>query len=557
MLVLLSLLALAAACGGGGGGGGSTSVPAGTFMTQFGSGIGSGNAAPFWAGYDMKTQHLYTAAEIGGSGMITKIRLQQTSATAAAVTCPNITVKMGHTIVTALTVTFANNVETGKGTEQTVLSNATVTIPAAPANSWIDITFATPFYYNGMDNLVVDIERATACSDTVMTSTFTAATNRRAVSMTADATAGTADYNAIIANGGADTIQNGMQFVFAGGDDAVEFGGVSSGNAPFGPPWRMQALYLSSDVSGTGPITGIGMQAFGTTVAGSYTYTLKLGHTTLSALTATFADNYNVGVPSTIVTSGSFTIPAGVPAGQYIWIPFPGTFSYNGHDNLIVDIDVSNASTASNNFTFKSGFTDRMAFGSPGSSVMDIGMSVWLPHMKFRFNGGTMDTVTAGGLYDDYPFSSSYSPKRQYFYPATMLGTKGSINKIALRLATDSNAGTYNNFEVVMGHTVLTALTATFASNMTGANTVYNGSFPIPAGMKAGDWIEIPLSSGFAYDGTSNLVVQIATDAGSAQNNIFINGSSAAYHLSTNDRTIATGPALNNYIADQRLWYSK
>ena len=94
---------------------------------------------------------------------------------------------------------------------------------------------------------------------------------------------------------------------------------------------------------------------------------------------------------------------------------------------------------------------------------------------------------------------------------------------------------------------------------MTGATMVYNGSVSIPAGMKAGDWIEIPLGTAFAYDGISNLVVQIAADNGSASNDLSLYGPSSqftGYRLAWNDRTSATGQ-LANYLASQRLRLTK
>ena len=181
-----------------------------------------------------------------------------------------------------------------------------------------------------------------------------------------------------------------MQFLFSGGDDAVEYGGAGSSDLPFGSLHRTQMLYLASEINGAGPITGIALQTSATTTTGSYTYTLKLGHTTLSELTTSFAANYNAGMPSTLVSSGSFTIPAGVPAGEYIWIPFPGTFTYNGQDNLIVDIDVSSG-TVLNAMRFTEGVgAGRMLGGATGSDGTTMWTGTSMLNTKFRFNGGPL-----------------------------------------------------------------------------------------------------------------------------------------------------------------------
>jgi hypothetical protein len=67
-------------------------------------------------------------------------------------------------------------------------------------------------------------------------------------------------------------------------------------------------------------------------------------------------------------------------------------------------------------------------------------------------------------------------------------------------------------------------LSITFADNMTDPTTVFTGTLNVPAGLKAGDWVNIPVS-GFTYDPTQNLVVEVAQDAGIATN--FILSSSA------------------------------
>jgi hypothetical protein len=105
-------------------------------------------------------------------------------------------------------------------------------------------------------------------------------------------------------------------------------------------------VYLASEISGSGPITGVGLKTAATTTTGTYTYTLKFAHTTVSQLSLTFTDNYTSGSPVTVVNDGTFTIPEGVPADTYIWIPFPGTFTYNGSDNLLIDLYMSNPSAA-------------------------------------------------------------------------------------------------------------------------------------------------------------------------------------------------------------------
>jgi hypothetical protein len=63
---------------------------------------------------------------------------------------------------------------------------------------------------------------------------------------------------------------------------------------------------------------------------------------------------------------------------------------------------------------------------------------------------------------------------------------------------------------LVLGHTTLSSLGGTsFSFNIESDLTnAFSDTISIPAGLKAGDWVSIPLSTSFNYDATKNLVVQ-------------------------------------------------
>ncbi len=397
LLLSLSLLALIAACGGAGdvavvhgagvAGNGSAPLAIGTFTkAAYKMSVASASLDRHFSAVVpyIRVQHLSSgtsgAAEnrIQGSGYVTAVAFRSNSIT-TGLTCPDVTIRMGHTSLTSLTTTFANNIEQGKGPLVTVLQDKQVVVPALGVGDYIKLTLDTPFYFNGVDNLVVEFIRIGACSKTIsLQFDYTTPPDQALDTVTpGDAT-------------GSPMQPPNMQFLFSGGDDAVEYGGASSSDLPFGSLHRTQMLYLASEINGAGPITGIALQTSAITTTGSYTYTLKLGHTTLTELTTSFAANYNAGMPSTLVSSGSFTIPGGVPAGEYIWIPFPGTFTYNGQDNLIVDIDVSGG-TVLNAMRFTEGVgAGRMLGGATGSNGTTLWTGASMLNAKFRFNGGPL-----------------------------------------------------------------------------------------------------------------------------------------------------------------------
>ena len=84
---------------------------------------------------------------------------------------------------------------------------------------------------------------------------------------------------------------------------------------------HVQQHHLASDINGSGPITGIAMISNVTTlVAASYTVNVTLGHTSLSTLTNTFADNFDSGNPLMIAAALTFNIPADVPGGTPVTV---------------------------------------------------------------------------------------------------------------------------------------------------------------------------------------------------------------------------------------------
>lgn len=566
---VIMALAVTAGCGGGGGGGGTggTGGPGGglaigAFTKQFAPSdpldlffYTDPHGFPFSDVVDTKTQYLYTPAEIGGSGKITKIRLHKYDVTFVAVTCPNTTIKMGHTsIVSSLTTTWASNVANGVGAEQTVLDNATITIPADAVSltgPWIDITLGTPFYYNGIDNLIVDFERTTACSNLVNTTHFRPADNRRAYSWGPDDNPGIADYNTINADA-VDNYQPWMQFVFAGGEVALDFGGSDGTGVPFslsGSPYRTQSLYLASDILGSGPITGIALQtdidsAFG--VARTFTFTMTLSHTTATVLSDTFANNYS-GTKTTVASAVTFMVPDGLPGGSWVWVPIPsGTFTYNGIDNLIVEVATTDAS---DDVSWRGLLT-----GTPGTRVLADGPGVtattstgtvddFALNVKLRFNGGPMSVITDGAVSTPNAFNTGAGGMLN-LYRATELGTAGTISSIACRLYSDATATSYSNYKVIIGHSIVDTLDTTAASNFVSQTTAMNGTVTVPVGLLAGDWLEIPLTTPFVYDGVSNLAIWMGTTAAS--------GASAdtICRMSTTDYFNPSYPLYTGHAAD-------
>ncbi|MCP4371878.1 MAG: hypothetical protein GY797_27740, partial [Deltaproteobacteria bacterium] len=199
---------------GGGGGGGSTSLATGGFTKTIDPTDDTSYSSTYFSGGTRHSQNLYPVSEIVGSGNITSIFVEYADVEAADITCADVTIKMGHTTSGSLVTTFANNVEQGAGSFQTVLTNASIVFPAGLIGDWIEIPLDTPFYYNGVDNLLVDITTNVACSGLFNADVTTG--------LGYTSTVWDTDINAATA-GGSGTFLADMEFNFEGGVNPVEF----------------------------------------------------------------------------------------------------------------------------------------------------------------------------------------------------------------------------------------------------------------------------------------------------------------------------------------------
>lgn len=558
---LIGLVTLIAACsgsssGGGDGGGGQTPLATGTFIkTAYESDTTGSFPFNFNTDTSYRVMNLYDVKE--NSGYIKAIAFRAYITTASPTSCSDITIKMGHTSVTSLSATFAENIEQGKGTLETVLNRAQVVIPPVNAGDYFTIQLDKAFYYNGADNLVVDFIRSGPCNQELRVKVKTPITG----------TWWDPDYFmvyssdlALAAGTRIEDVGVSMKFTFAGGDDIIFYANYPDwSSCPLGTDVlcnKVQLLYDASEIDGSGPITGIAMYNYNLTTTQEYTMTVRLGHSTKKDLTTTFADNFS-DTPVTVADGVAFKVPAGIPVGKPIWFPLNGsTFMYNGTDSLIVEIEVTDTSSATGGtswgMTNSAGHNVRLV-GDRGASTGSVGpLGYWI---KFRFNGGTMGVITPETHNSTSPYGT-FDHVLQVLYGAHDLGTKAQIDKVAFRLSGSSVATDYPGFSVVLGHTTRTALSPTLADNLDDPTTVFSGTMSIPGGLKPGDWVEIPVS-GFTYDPGKNLTIQITTDAGANDNAISAGalGISGAAFSSIGSPTADLGMIAES--PDLRLSYTK
>ncbi|WP_345985880.1 hypothetical protein WCX49_01815 [Sulfurimonas sp. HSL-1656] len=491
------------ACGGGGGGGSSTLATGGFIKTY----APDTSVADWTSPFNLNPRHyliMYTADELQGSGNIDAISFRLSQDLAAAVSCPGTTIKIGHTTSTDLasSSTFSDHYENGAGSLMTVLDNRTVLLSTGLTGEFVSIPLDSAFAYNGVDNLVVDILRNDACDGTVHFS----AENNLAIdqmmwtSATTDLTA--SSFNQLFQAG----------FHFSGGDNTQYYGTGLDHAYPLttAANLRLQNMYMAADINGSGPVTGYALRLNKLSVEGNYTMTVKMGHTSSDVLSATFADNADEFV--TVAQDVTVHVPAGIPAGGWVWIPLNGTFNYNGTDNLVVDFTTS-AGQGNLNYVevVDLGGSQRVY----GNNVATGTVDGYVNNAKFRFNGAGMSVLmSTSNEGQAFPFWATVG-SMQHLYSAYQLGSAGTIDRIECRANSAQPSHTGYDYNVTMAHTTAMDLGTVFADNLVSDKSlVFSGIIDTPA-VKAGDWVGINLTKPFKYDGVSNLVLEIRGEGGS------------------------------------------
>jgi len=115
------------------------------------------NSIPFgsqWNNPASAMQTLYTPAQVGTTGTITRIAVQ-TGSTSATATYPRVEILIGETTLTGATFTnnYANNYDAAA---PVVVYDAAFVKPATTADDWVEFDLTTPYVYTGANSLVVE-----------------------------------------------------------------------------------------------------------------------------------------------------------------------------------------------------------------------------------------------------------------------------------------------------------------------------------------------------------------------------------------------------------------
>jgi hypothetical protein len=149
---------------------------------------------------------------------------------------------------------------------------------------------------------------------------------------------------------------------------------VDNGSTPNLFPWwpmafpggcRFQMLFDQAKINYAGTINEFELQkstAATSAYAGAKFY---LCHTSLSALTTNFQNNYGGNTPALVASFSSYNLP---PRSGFYPVPMATTFDYNNVDNLILEITYESSSGAGAGLYCGSMSTHHRVFGRTSSA---------------------------------------------------------------------------------------------------------------------------------------------------------------------------------------------
>ncbi len=348
---------------------------------------------------------------------------------------------------------------------------------------------------------------------------------------------------------------------------------------------RYMFLLRANEINASGDISALAFQLDADNPAAfdCPETTLRMGHTGVSSLNATFDDNIGAsqgkGSFIAVIDNATLSIDSAL-AGEFVTIPLTTPFHYNGVDNLAFEIARPTACTGATNIRLQSG-VDTIA------EIHDINAADAVTatfnnsnriSTKLVFSGGD-NTVEVEQLSTGFVAVAPASEGRSQFLllPGDIVGS-GPITGIAFKLRDPLPAPLNGNYTVILSHNApeQTAFSHTqFAMNLAEDAKVVadNLSVTVPAGATE-FWL--PITESFSYDGISNLVIDVQASAlsgayqiisadtnsfrtvrnvvsSSATSGNLMNGTAEPrirFHGSSIDRVIGTGGAESMTFSD-------
>jgi len=441
----------------------------------------------------LHAQTVYTAAELNAAGVfggtITKLGFYVVSGVTNPL--PNYTIKLKHTT--------AGDAATYDGTGLTTVYNNTSYNPTA--GGFDMLTFSTPFNWNGVDNILVDV-----CFDQVSAYTSTGIVRV---------------YNTAVTNG----------YIYIRDDSAPQCGLACNtilNSKPqvqleFLPPAPLD-LGISAFVKPLGSKKCFGPDTVIVTLKnyGSATADFSVNQTTITVnTTGPNATTFSLALTSgTLATNATqdFTISTNFNLGNI------GTYKFKGYSTVVGDGAAVN-DTARLTINKVPLFTTSIA---PNDSVC-LGVPVQLnTNFSSTKQVGTGIIENTSTTYPA-PYGNWYEgAKHQFLILASELSaaglSAGNINSLAFNVTNLNASDPYLNFNIAIATTTITSITA---FQTTGFTTYFSSpSYAPVVGTNTHTF-----STPFVWDGVSNIIVETCFDNSSVgySNNVSVTQTSTGF----------------------------
>jgi hypothetical protein len=281
--------------------------------------------------------------------------------------------------------------------------------------------------------------------------------------------------------------------------------GTSLGATPCGTVVNFETATATQAESTTGTTTGC-------RTYNDYTYRMTIGAapTQNAVVTLTFGGSATKTLDYEVTTNGNFTTPSNTL-----------TFASGSTATQSFTLRVFNDANVEASENIVLGFTLNNNGGNATIGTTTATSTITLNDNDLAPVATASSTSTIGGLtigITDAPFNTAIASQRvQTIYKASELTaaglTAGNLNAVQLFVNTKSTSGSFNNFTIKMAQTSSLYLYDNGTTNLAGAlTTVFTtASYTTNSG-----WNVFALSTPFAWNGVSNLVIEYCYNSVSA-----------------------------------------
>lgn len=238
-----------------------------------------------------------------------------------------------------------------------------------------------------------------------------------------------------------------------------------------------------------------------------YTYQMTIGASPSATATATltYSGTAIKGLDYEVTTNGNFsstsndlTFTSGSTAAQNFTVRVYDDANAESAETIILDFTVNNGGGDAT----KGVTTPTLTVSLTDNDILPSGSS------SGTYNIGSLGYNVPNGPFD----ARQQSQRSQFLYNASELTSAGvsagSITSLQVYINAKASTRPYTNFSIKMGQTSTTYLVNGSVTVINGMTTVYSSaSYSTTAG-----WNSFTLGTPFAWDGTSNLAIEICYD---------------------------------------------